>query len=133
MKWSLPPSVASVMSDVKLPAIKAGTPIELVRLWKYTFCRDCLEPLLHRVFAVDRPSFKVTMELDKKLRTHPMPQALQYRGINPVDTKPENSELTMQRIFLTNVKQSGTGSQSVCKMEADAEWVSHSITPSCLV
>jgi hypothetical protein len=99
--------VASVLSDAKLPAIQSATPVELVRLWKYTFCRDCLEPLLQRVFAAARPSFSVTLELDQKLRTHPMPQVLQYRGISSVDMEPENSELTLQRIFLTMVKQSG--------------------------
>jgi hypothetical protein len=99
--------VASVLSDAKLPNVQATTPTELVRLWKYTFCRDCVEPLLHRVFVVARPSFSATLELDQMLRSHPMPQALQYRGISPVDTEPEYLALTVQRVFLTMVKQSG--------------------------
>jgi hypothetical protein len=99
--------VSSVLSDAKLPIVQEATPAELVRLWHYTFCRDCLEPLLQQVFVVARPSFSVTLELDQKLRTHPMPQVLQYRGISLIDMQPENSQLTVQRIFLTNVKQSG--------------------------
>jgi hypothetical protein len=125
--------VASVLSDAKLPTVQAATPAEIVRLWKYTFCRDCLEPLLHRVFVVARPSFSVTLELDQMLRSHPTPQALQYRGISPVDTEPEYSALTVQRVYLTMVKQSGLWRpHGVCEVRADT-WPSHAITSSLVV
>jgi hypothetical protein len=67
------------------------------------------------------------------LRSHPMPAALQYRGISPVDTEPEYLALTVQRVFLTMVKQSGSWcSHGVCEVRVDT-WLSHAITSSLVV
>jgi hypothetical protein len=66
-----------------------------------------LEPLQQRVFAVARPDYQVVLELDRKLRSHPLPQVLQYRPITDADLEPQNSKLTLQRSFVTMMKESG--------------------------
>jgi hypothetical protein len=54
-----------------------------------------------QIIAVARPTHEAIMELDRKLRTHPIPQSLLFRPITVDDLAPEKSMKTLQRSLST--------------------------------
>jgi hypothetical protein len=58
---------------------------------------ECVNPLQQQMTAVARPSYDTIMELDRKLRTHPVPQSLLYRPITTEDLESAYFAETFQR------------------------------------
>jgi hypothetical protein len=75
--------------------------------WRWSYCVECLEPMQQEMTAVARPSYDTIMELDHKLRTHPIPQMLLYRPITTQDLSPAQLSTTFQRSLSSMTRDSG--------------------------
>jgi hypothetical protein len=66
------------------------------------------------VFSVARPSYKTILELDRKVREHPVPELLGYRRFTADDLLPANSLVSLQRTFVSMMRESSACSFAVC-------------------
>jgi hypothetical protein len=48
--------------------------------WRIRFARDVLGDLHARIFSAAKPSYACILEADARIRTHPLPPALQIRS-----------------------------------------------------
>jgi hypothetical protein len=64
-----------------------------------------------QAFGAKMPSYTLTMQLDRKLRAHPVPPVLQIAGFgseNPVGAYAESPMLTLQRHTVVLIRESST-------------------------
>lgn len=83
-----------------------------VHAWKHRFVSECMNLLHDQAFGAKTPSYATVLQLDRKLRAHPVPPILQIAGFGNSEARPggypETFMLTMQRHLVLAIRESST-------------------------
>ncbi|KAJ7216633.1 hypothetical protein GGX14DRAFT_518292 [Mycena pura] len=97
-----PPSILQVYVDCKIPTeeeellYSGGGPPAGLGVWGHRATEECLLPIVRATLAVKAPSYDKVLQLDRKIRNHAQPQA-----INPGD---ERTALSMKNFIRSHYR-----------------------------
>ncbi|KAH9989846.1 hypothetical protein BJV77DRAFT_1015520, partial [Russula vinacea] len=80
LTFGRPPAFTTAHVDCKMP-FQGEPPVEdAFNAWKHRFSSECMAPVHDQVFGAKTPTYATILQLDRKLRAYPVPQALQIAG-----------------------------------------------------
>ncbi|KAF7317966.1 Fungal-trans domain-containing protein [Mycena kentingensis (nom. inval.)] len=113
LTFGRPPSFSLAHIDTRLPhepTKNAAGEVEMsFAAWKHAWSSECLSVVHDRVFSAQPPAYSTVLELDKKVRSYPIPVNLRVpgfggaRSILEPDTAPIS--LTLQRYCALSIKE----------------------------
>ncbi|KIY52929.1 hypothetical protein FISHEDRAFT_69385 [Fistulina hepatica ATCC 64428] len=108
LTFGRPPSVTLAHVDCKMPYPADTTDESCYHSWKHLFTSECMSQLHDQAFNAKTPSYTKILQLDRKMRAFPVPQALQVVGFGGAGVQEGPSEsvsLILQRHIVLAIRE----------------------------
>ncbi|KAF9820900.1 hypothetical protein IEO21_01127 [Rhodonia placenta] len=84
------PSFPLAHIDCKKPYSEDPCNEETFHWWKHRFTSECMNSVYDQAFGAKTPTYKTVLQLDRKLRSFPVPSQLQIAGFGGTETRVNN-------------------------------------------
>ncbi|KAF6752978.1 fungal-specific transcription factor domain-containing protein [Ephemerocybe angulata] len=95
-----PPSFASPHFDTRMPFADDTSDDHAFNTWKHRFSSECMNLFHDQAFGAKTPTYATVLQLDRKMRSFPVPPILQVVGFgnsDPSQAGQDSLPLTLQR------------------------------------
>ncbi|KAH9946509.1 hypothetical protein B0H21DRAFT_693617 [Amylocystis lapponica] len=105
-----PPSFSLAHVDCKKPRIEDPHNEATFHWWKHKFISECMGSVYDQAFGAKTPTYNTVLQLDRRLRSYPVPQLLQIAGFGSSDSRldayNDSVPLVLQRHTVLAIRES---------------------------
>ncbi|GBE86514.1 fungal-specific transcription factor domain-containing protein [Sparassis latifolia] len=80
-----PPSFSLAHVDCKKPQAEDPRNEQTFHWWKHRFISECMNTVYDQAFGAKMPTYSMVLQLDRRLRSYPVPQLLQIAGFGATE------------------------------------------------
>ncbi|KAF5336101.1 hypothetical protein D9611_006219 [Ephemerocybe angulata] len=103
-----PPSFASPHFDTRMPFADDTSDEHAFNAWKHRFSSECMNLFHDQAFGAKTPTYATVLQLDRKMRSFPVPPILQVVGFgnsDPSQAGQDSLPLTLQRHIVLAIRE----------------------------
>ncbi|CCM00385.1 uncharacterized protein FIBRA_02415 [Fibroporia radiculosa] len=105
-----PPSFSLAHVDCKKPRLEDPNGEGTFHWWKHKFTSECMNSVYDQAFGAKTATYSTVLQLDRKLRSFPVPQLLQIAGFGSTEPRTTNYQdsvpLILQRHTVLAIRES---------------------------
>ncbi|KAJ6624997.1 fungal-specific transcription factor domain-containing protein [Mycena sp. CBHHK59/15] len=109
LTFGRPTSFSLAHVDCKMPHPNDPSDDQSFHAWKHKFCSECMILLHDQAFGAKTPTYATVLQLDRKMRSFPVPPILQVAGFGSSEPRPggfpDTIMLTLQRHIVLAIRE----------------------------